>query len=181
MENILQKLGTLYDKRHETWLHFSDFYDEFTQIYDESYSGLTEEFNKYDRISEDKTKKRAKIMKKINQKKDIDDFICDIWSDTIDQMNIYCEYDDLFTIDNKYCSTAHITRSKGINIADNCCSLCLENHDIKHLIRTSCGHYYGKSCFAEFVKHCFYEDEEKFKCPNCRCEEFSIQQFKYKK
>ena len=49
------------------------------------------------------------------------------------------------------------------------------------MIRTSYGHYYGKSCFSEFVKHCFYEDEDKFKSSNCRCNEFSIQQFKYKK
>jgi len=181
MENILQKLTTLYDKRHETWLQFSDFYDIFTPIHDERFSGLTEEMNKYDKIPEDELKKRKKMFKKFLKRKSVDDFIWDIYSDVVDQMNIYCENDNLFIIDRKYCSTAHITRSKGKNLADNCCSLCLENHDIKNLIRTSCGHYYGKSCFSEFVKHCFYEDENKFKCPNCRCDEFSIQQFKYKK
>jgi len=179
--NILKRLNTLYDKQRETWKQFANFYTEFTPIHHESHNGLMRELDKHDNIPENKKRKRSKNLKKLYYLRDVDDFIWDIWSDSIDHMKIFCKYDKLFTIDKKYCSTAHITRTKGKKLADNCCSLCLENHDIKHMIRTSCGHYFGKSCFAEFVKHCFCDYEEKIKCPNCRCDSFSIQQFKYKK
>jgi len=179
--NLLKKLNTLYDKQHNLWKDFDNVYTEFTPIHNESYNGLMEELDKHEKIPEDKKRKRSKNLKKLYYLRDVDDFISDIWSYAINHIIKFCEYDKLFTIDKKYCSTAHITRTKGKKLSDNCCSLCLENHDIKHMIRTSCGHYFGKSCFAEFVKHCFYEDKDKFKCPNCRCDEFSIQQFKYKK
>jgi len=182
MENtIIKKLTTLHDEQHDLWKQFEKMYTEFTPINDESHNGLMKELDKHDNIPKNKKRKRSKNLKKLYYLRDVNDFISDIFGDIIDHMLIFCEYDKLFTMDKKYCSTAHITRTKGKKLADNCCSLCLENHDIKHMIRTSCGHYFGKSCFAEFIKHCFHEDEEKFKCPNCRCHEFSIQQFKYKK
>lgn len=69
-------------------------------------------------------------------------------------MKKLCENDCLFTLDKNLCSTTNDTRNKGAKIAyNNCCSICLNTHDLKHLIKTSCGHYFGKQCFAALLKH----------------------------
>jgi hypothetical protein len=171
MNNVLKNICDLDDKRSITWNQYNNLYKDFSKMHDESFSALTKEFEQHE-----------KFTKKYKQLDEVNKTIWEVYEDAIDGMNKWCENDNLFTLDKKVCSTAHVTRNKAAKIAaENCCSMCLDTHDIKHLIKTSCGHYFGKQCFASLLKHKFYANIEVITCPNCRSNNFSLQQFKYKK
>jgi hypothetical protein len=171
METILNQINNLDDDRSTTWHQFNDLYKDFSKIQEESFSALKEEFDK-----------NSKVTTKFQKLREVDETIWAIYDEAIDGLKNWCENDHLFTLDKKLCSTARVTRTKGKKIEEmNECSLCLNKHNLKHLIKTSCGHYFGKSCFAALIKHNFYNDDALLTCPNCRSNYASLQQFKYKK
>jgi hypothetical protein len=47
------------------------------------------------------------------------------------------------------------------------CSICLNKHDAKKIIRTNCDHYFGKYCFTDYVNTNFDNDRD-IVCPLCR-------------
>jgi len=168
---VLKQINVLDDNRSTTWNQYNNLYEDFSKMQHESSSALKKEFDK-----------QLKITKKFEHLRQVDETIWEIYDEAIDGMNKWCENDHLFTLDKRLCRTAHVTRSKGKKIEEiNECSLCLNKHSLKHLIKTSCGHYFGKPCFAELIKHNFYNNDTLDTCPNCRSNYFSLQQFKYKK
>jgi hypothetical protein len=52
------------------------------------------------------------------------------------------------------------------------CSICFEHHKSKHIIRTSCNHYFGTYCFSKFIDSNF-ENNRDIVCPMCRNENIS--------
>lgn len=52
------------------------------------------------------------------------------------------------------------------------CSICFEHHESKHIIRTSCNHYFGKYCFSKFIDSNFENDRD-IVCPICRNDHIS--------
>jgi hypothetical protein len=169
MTNVLHTIHAIDNKRTEIWNEWEKLYEKFDTIKDQTFSALQEEFNKH-----------IKFTKKWNQLKNVDDATWEVYDNAVDNMNQWCN-DPSFTLDKKVCATATITRSKGSQIATNTCSLCLETHDTKHAIRTSCGHYFGKKCFAAFLRHKYFADELDFSCPNCRQTNVTLTHFKFKK
>jgi hypothetical protein len=169
MQNILQRINELDDKRSDTWKQYYALYETFDKVKTDTFSAVVEEFDKYNKC----TKKYKKL-------KELDDMVWEVYDNAVEGINIWVNDDHLFTLDKKLCSTKRVTKNKGTKIAENVCSLCLENHDIKHLIKTTCGHYFGKQCFAALIKHKFLSDETIITCPNCRSCDYSLQQFKYK-
>lgn len=171
MQNIIHKISELDDNRSVTWNQFNNLYNEFSKIHEESFSKLQEEFDKH-----------IKFTKKFKKLHEVNNVIWEVYEEALDGMNKWCENDCLFTLDKKLCSTIHVTRSKGAKLeAVHECSLCLHTHELKHLVKTSCGHYFGKPCFAALIRHKFYNDDTLVTCPNCRSNDFSLQHFKYKK
>lgn len=82
---------------------------------------------------------------------------------------------DSFYINSDICSIVSITRKQANKLSKQTrCGLCLEQHSIQHLMKTSCGHLYGKKCFSELLKHYFYRGEKEVKCPLCRNKEFTL-------
>ena len=170
MSNILQQILTEDEHRSLTWNTFNDLFTLLDNLKDETFKEVVNEFNKYNKI----TKKYIKL-------KEIDDVVWDMYDYSVDGMNKWCEDDYLFRLDKKLCKTNCITRNKGNEISSNVCSLCLDTHDVKHKIKTSCGHYFGKSCFAAFMKHKFNNDDSSvITCPYCRSNVTSLTRFKYK-
>lgn len=115
-------------------------------------------------------------------------FLCDM-HEFVSNYNIqvcdnWIQY--LFTLNKSICKTNYITRNKGKEISSNMCSVCLDTHDAKHIVKTSCGHYFGKPCFATLIKQQFNFNKYVFKsyhvkCPYCRSNVVTLCQFKYKK
>ena len=169
MANILQRILREDELRSSMWNTFNDLYTLLDNIKDETFTEVKDEYNKHEKI----TKKYKKL-------KEIDDAVWEMSDYSLDGMNKYCEDDYLFTLDKKLCKTNYITRSKGKEISSNVCSLCLDTHDVKHMIKTSCGHYFGKSCFAALTKHKFNNDDTEITCPYCRNNISTLCQFKYK-
>jgi hypothetical protein len=171
MTNILKQICELDENRSLTFKQFNNLYEDCDKLHNETFSAINEEYDKY-----------IKCTKKYKHLVEVNDFIWEIYDDALEGMNKYSGSDNIFTLDKKLCSTIYVTRNKGAKIvAKNCCSMCLDTHDLKHLVKTSCGHYFGKQCFAALLKHKYYDDEEVITCPNCRLDDFSLQKFKYKK
>jgi len=170
MANILQRILTEGDKRTSIWNSYNDLYTLLDKVKDQTFKELRDEFDKYEKI----TKKYKKL-------KEIDDAVWNMYDYSLEGMNKWCEDDCIFTLNKKLCKTNCITRSKGKEISSNVCSLCLDTHHVKHTIKTSCGHYFGKPCFAALAKHKFYDDKSVVTCPYCRSNVSSLSQFKYKK
>ena len=171
MQNVLKTIWELDDQRSEKWNEYWELHEKFDKIKDETFKSLVEEFEKHN-----------KITSKYNKLKDIDELAWYLYEAALDGVNLWVEDSQLFTLNTKLCSTAHVTRTKGAKIASTYeCSLCLETHDLKHLVKTSCRHYFGKKCFAALLKNNFYVENQKIRCPNCRNDDITLQQFKYKK
>ena len=82
-----------------------------------------------------------------------------------------------FYINSDICTIIQITKQKANNLSRQTrCGLCLETHSIQHLMKTSCGHLYGKKCFSELLKYHFYRGEKDIliMCPLCRNKEFTL-------
>ena len=175
MQNILQKVSRRDEERSKCWNEYHKLYKKMGKIHDVTFSDLRSEFEKYNTFS--------KKYKKIEE----EEKLCwEIYEEALNGMNTWASnemFEKLFTLDKRSCSTLYVTRKKGAQLKDdNCCSMCMESHDIKHIVKTSCGHYFGKQCFASLMKHQYYKNNSKtINCPNCRCQEFTLQQFKYKK
>jgi hypothetical protein len=171
MQNVLKSICELDKERSKNWDDYYDLFNKLSKEKDKTFKSLVEEFNKHEKF----TSKYKKL-------KDIDELTWQLYHASLDGLNLWVEDDHLFTLNNKLCSTAHVTRTKGAKIsATNDCSLCLESHDLRHLVKTSCGHYFGKKCFAALLKNRFEEHDSTIKCPNCRNDGVTLQQFKYKK
>jgi hypothetical protein len=69
-----------------------------------------------------------------------------------------------------------ITKSKKRQLERETCSVCLENHCIKDMVTTSCGHHFGKSCFEEIIKNSSYK-QTCVSCPLCR--NSKVQYYRY--
>jgi hypothetical protein len=54
------------------------------------------------------------------------------------------------------------------------CGICMETHDHKHVITTTCGRLFGKYCFAEMIKFHYKEGNEILHCPLCRSHDFGL-------
>jgi len=170
MQNILERINELDEKRSDNWEQCYQLYETFDKVRSDTFSEVENEFNKY-----------KKFTQKFKKLKEVDDMVWEVCDNALEGLNKWVNDDHLFTLDKKLCSTTKVTKSKGKKIEDNICSLCLENHDIKHLIKTTCGHYFGKQCFAALMKHRWSKDETIISCPNCRSSQYSLEQFKYKK
>jgi len=171
MKNVLKTICELDEQRSQKWNEYYSLHKAFDKIKDETFKCVKEEYHKHESF----TKKYKKL-------KAIDDLTWELYDCAVDGINHWVEDDHLFTLNNKLCSTAHVTRTKGSKLsADNECSLCLESHELRHLVKTSCGHYFGKKCFAALLRNKFDADETIIRCPNCRNDGVTLQQFKYKK
>ena len=61
------------------------------------------------------------------------------------------------------------------------CSICFENHSYNDLIKTSCGHYFGHSCYNKWIQSSVEQNEDNMvTCPYCRTENPSFSQYKEK-
>ena len=61
------------------------------------------------------------------------------------------------------------------------CSICFENHSYNDLIKTSCGHYFGHSCYNKWIQISVEQNEDNVvTCPYCRTENPSFSQYKEK-
>ena len=94
---------------------------------------------------------------------------------------LYCQQIDIYSkinyfgkkMNNVYKITADnsvrrkVTKNKKRTMEREMCSICLENHSIKDVVTTSCGHHFGKSCFEQIIEKCSRNCTQ-LSCPLCR-------------
>ena len=83
---------------------------------------------------------------------------CDELSDKMDKAH---------NITKKKCCVRNVTKSKMRKLEIEECCICLEQHKIKDILTTSCGHTFGKSCFEKILRDRDNNYLEMI-CPLCR-------------
>ena len=58
------------------------------------------------------------------------------------------------------------------------CGICLDCHKVNLLVKTSCGHVFGKKCLSNLIDFHFENNRKKVCCPLCRNDSFDL--FRYK-
>ena len=83
------------------------------------------------------------------------------------------DYDDA-----ELCSTVWTHRRKTNKMKDEICGICMETHEAKHLVRTTCGHIFGKQCFSTLVEFHYNNYDEVLPCPMCRSTDYDLLRYK---
>jgi hypothetical protein len=77
-----------------------------------------------------------------------------------------------------------ISRTKRRQLENELCSICLDTHSYRDIVRTSCGHIFGKCCFQNHLKALNKRnsggDELMTCCPMCRSTKLSMTLFAIK-
>jgi hypothetical protein len=167
MSDILQQVYILDKNRRNEWKEYYKMFNVFFEMGNKIFSNVKKEYNKH------------QLSDEYRRLVELDELISDINNWALVYVNkLELPNNNLFLL-NKFCkSTIHVTKKKGNNVTSDVCSLCLERHKIKDVVKTCCGHYFGKLCFANLVKHEYNKRSNKVKCPNCRNKKYSLQCFK---
>jgi len=126
--------------------------------------------------------RKGKITKHYNKLKSYSDMLMTIslyfWSRVGPNVSSVTE---VLRLNGSICTPIRISRNKSQKISRNVCGICLEEHPTRHLVKTSCGHYFGKKCFTELLQYAFENDKDLVPCPCCRDETYSLSRFVIKK
>jgi len=86
------------------------------------------------------------------------------------------DYDDA-----ELCSTIWTYRRKTKKMKDEICGICMETHEAKHLVRTTCGHIFGKQCFSTLVEFHYKNGDAVLHCPMCREVDYDLLRYKMRR
>lgn len=86
------------------------------------------------------------------------------------------DYDDA-----ELCSTIWTYRRKTKKMKDEICGICMETHEAKHLVRTTCGHIFGKQCFSTLIEFHYNNYDEVLPCPMCREVDYDLLRYKMRR
>ena len=73
-----------------------------------------------------------------------------------------------------------ITKTKEKKLEKEICGICCDNHKIKSIVTTCCGHTFGKCCFEKLLNYNLDNDVE-ISCPMCRKSNIEIIRYSDKK
>jgi hypothetical protein len=73
-----------------------------------------------------------------------------------------------------------ITKTKEKKLEKEICGICCDNHKIKNIVTTCCGHTFGKCCFEKLLNYNLDNDVE-ISCPMCRKSNIEIIRYSDKK
>ena len=77
-----------------------------------------------------------------------------------------------------------ITKNKCLSLERETCAICLDVHEYKDIVKTSCGHIFGKICFQNHlttINKGNHSNVLRTSCPMCRRTELSFNLFALKK
>jgi hypothetical protein len=86
-----------------------------------------------------------------------------------------------FFNDETLCKTKFICKKKTKKLEETSCGICLGCHSINLLVKTSCGHVFGKKCLSELIDFHFTNNSKKVCCPLCRNDSFDLCRYKISK
>jgi hypothetical protein len=73
-----------------------------------------------------------------------------------------------------------ITKTKEKKLEKEICGICCDNHKIKNIVTTCCGHTFGKCCFEKLLNY-NWENVVEISCPMCRKSNIEIIRYSDKK
>ena len=86
---------------------------------------------------------------------------------------LWRDMEGVFKITSKNSKLKKITPLEKRNLEREICSICYEQHTIKQVVTTNCGHTFGKCCLTEMLGH-NYDNEIDIVCPCCRNDRIEI-------
>ena len=141
--------------------------EEYNKI-SSDYSTSITEFNKnYDNIKD--RKKRNALVVDVHRMR-----VLEAERKNIDTHALYViDYND-----SEFCSTIWDHGRKMAKMEKELCGICMETHTIRHLIRTTCGHIFGKYCFSTLVEYHYKRGDDVLHCPMCRSTDYDLLRYK---
>jgi len=102
----------------------------------------------------------------------------ELQSDEIDKSsnNLWRKMESLFKITKNNSKYKKITKIEKRRLERETCAICFEEHDIKQIVTTSCGHVFGKRCISQILEH-NYDNDIDFKCPCCRNDKVELTRY----
>jgi len=115
---------------------------------------------------------------KIKERKAIEIALLELNRDEIikEEKQIYQQMEYVFKINKENSQYKKISKSKKMILEREICALCCEDHNIKQIITTNCGHCFGKNCFSQMLEHNF-DQNIPIRCPCCRNEKIELTRY----
>ena len=109
----------------------------------------------------------------------------DYYLNIINKYYSECEKEDqIFSLTPKTQPVKRITKTKRRELERETCAICLDIHGYKDIVKTSCGHVFGKTCFQQHLmtinKH-NHSNVLRTGCPMCRRTDLALTLFALKK
>lgn len=82
----------------------------------------------------------------------------------------------VFKVNRENSEYKKISKMKKRRLEKEICALCCDDHNIKQIVTTNCGHSFGKDCFSKMLEHNFDYDLT-LRCPCCRNEEIELTRY----
>lgn len=89
---------------------------------------------------------------------------------------LWREMENLFKITKNNSKYKKISKIEKRRLERETCAICYEEHDIKQIVTTCCGHVFGKRCISKILVH-NYDNYIDFKCPCCRNDKVDLTRY----
>ena len=93
-----------------------------------------------------------------------------------EEKQIEQQMNHVFKVNKENSQYKQISKSKKRILEREICALCCEDHNIKQLVTTNCGHSFGKQCFSQMLEHHF-DYHLTLRCPCCRNETIELTRY----
>jgi hypothetical protein len=168
-EEAIKRKTRIYRKRFNKYFHLHSYR---SKLYDEYYES-EKDYDHPDMVSlNKKISKISSIMQKTKKEYKLLDFELKMLEHISEEYE--SEYDNsleklirFFSLTKKNCNQRCLTKKKCKLIEKEDCPICLDNHKFNNIIKTSCGHIFGKNCFEKLLENNYYK-ELPICCPLCR-------------
>jgi hypothetical protein len=93
-----------------------------------------------------------------------------------EEKQIEQQMEQVFKVNKENSHYKKITKPEKRRLEREICALCCEDHNIKQIVTTNCGHSFGKLCFSKMLEHNFDYDLT-LRCPCCRNEPIELTRY----
>uniref|UniRef100_A0A6C0E3K3 RING-type domain-containing protein n=1 Tax=viral metagenome TaxID=1070528 RepID=A0A6C0E3K3_9ZZZZ len=163
----IKSLEEIYEPRSKEWDSLRLLYDECSnQIYRlQNIKRHMDKFTKNGFCDDPFPKNYLYLCNKF----EVEIAILQVKRDEVDKQRklLWRDMEGLFKITPKNSKLKKITPLAKRQLERELCSICYEQHTIKQLVTTNCGHTFGKCCLSEMLEH-NYDNVVDMVCPCCR-------------
>uniref|UniRef100_A0A6C0ESV6 RING-type domain-containing protein n=1 Tax=viral metagenome TaxID=1070528 RepID=A0A6C0ESV6_9ZZZZ len=172
----LKSLGDTYDKYNKSWNSLLSRYKECSNtIY--KLQNIKSHMKKFDKQGFCKDSFPSNYLR-LCDKYEIEIAELEIRANDIDKnmQKLWDKMESIFKITKQNSKLTKITKLQKRQLERETCSICYEQHNIKQLVTTNCGHTFGKCCFSQLIDYTF-DNCTDIVCPCCRNDKIELTRY----